>query len=420
MSKNSIFTYFYVASFRAIASVGNLVLLFYLANAYDAHEVGKISALIAAAYGVSVLSRFGLDVTLIKHLPRYIEKRSWEKSSSLISFFIVRILIFTVIICFLCWLLELYVDSGLAQIVFISLSVSALAIMGAVTKSYLKPALSTIFEPGLSLFFSFIALLLIGSLGLNSFMSRPDLLITVSVVFYTLLVAILFFRYVHTDMLFGRFDHQELMQERKESLNFFLISVSGYTYSQGYIWVASNILDASAVAGLSIVGRLVFAVNFAMMLANTINNPKFSLLCRSQDKIGLELEAAKSLKMMMIFSAPPFLVLFFFPSEILGSFEVSNHELVYVLIIMAFSQLVNVVTGNSAAILNFLGRERWVRNTNFSVAMVAIISSIFLEKEYGVIGFSVAYACGIIVQNAILVSLLKLKEDVNIYRRLFT
>jgi len=408
-----------IAGFRLGASLGNLGLIYILSRLYSSELVGLVSLLIATGLGLSVLSRFGVDVAILKYCPPLIKDGKWSQVDAFLYFFIVRTMAIYVLVMALYLLVFSDLDGYAIEVLVVTLSITAMAFISSITKSALLPTLSTAFEFGYSLIFASIVVVSFVFSGADFDEDMVIRCISASILLYAsicVILAVIRFPLLRSKVRIGCKGNAI---KNKESVNFAFIALAGYSYSYGHIWLASTIFDLSVVAGLAVISRVVFSVNFSMVIANIIYNPKFSIHCRNNDKDELERDAVKSLKMMLAFSFIPFIVVILFPSYILSLFNIEDPDIATALVVMAISQLVNVVTGNAASILNLIGRERVVRNTSFLHAFFAVGASYYVGQHFGVVGFAIVFSLAISSQNLVLVYLLRTKESIDLYRGFF-
>lgn len=406
-----------MAALRLGASLGNLGLIFVISKFYGTEHLGVSSLIIAAALGISTLAKFGYDILAIKYLPSYISKGDWGSTKSFVSYFSIRT-VFGLIMLLPMYLFLTESEVDAISVAVIAFSLTGMAVLSSIIKSSLRPVLSAFYEIGYGFL---VAGMVLGCLGLLQVMLdavqvQRVVACVLAVYFFGLLIftRLLYKRLFVADRL--RMDSSKVREMNVNSVNFMMITITGYFYSYGYVWLTGEFFDIATVAFIAVIARVVFAVNFSMMIANAIYNPRFAIACERNKKEDIEALAGSSLKMMMLFSVPPFLIIMMFPAEILALFGISAVDAKNCLILMAIAQMVNVVTGNAASILNLSGDEKIVRNNAVAHLVGATVAGFALSSYFGIIGLVLAYAIGIASQNIVLTYILMVWRNINIYK----
>lgn len=410
-----------VALFRAGASLGNLLLILVVARMYEIEVVGVVSLAIATGLGVSTVSRLGFDVAAIKHLPPLIANGRWPAVRAFYASFGSRTVLLLTFVLMLWGVTELGRKTDWISVVVLSSGMTSLAFMSALVKSMLKPVASSAYELGYPMLFATVVLLAAEHYAGKQFSAVDVLrLISGAVAAYVIVAGIVL------GSTIARSRREESRASNSidfrtahiESISFFLITLAGYFYAQGYVWLAGQLFDLTSVAFVAIAARLVLAVNFSMMIANTIYNPRFSLAVGRRDFENVEILASQSLRMMLAISALPCALLIVCPTWILGFFNIQSDVASNCLVMMAAAQLVNVATGNASAILNLTGGEQLVRNTVLVHVAAAIVVSVIGAGWFGVDGVVGTFAAALASQNVMLVVILRQRYGINLYRHM--
>lgn len=408
-----------IAALRLGSSLGNLWLVFVASKIYGIEHVGVSSLMIAVGLGISTLAKFGYDILAVKYLPSYISKNEWASVRSFVRYFSARTFLGLILLLPLYFMsMETLVDP--VSVVVLVFSLSGMSVLSSIIKSSLRPVLSSFFELGYAFLIAGIVLGILGLAQVPLGLIQIQRVIAAVLIFYFVFLAI-WTVYLCRDLLIFSvigIKRNNFSQMNLDSTNFMLITLVGYFYSYGYVWLVGEIFDLATVAFIAVVARVVFAVNFSMMIANTIYSPKFAIACDGNNREKLEQLAAASLKMMMCFSLPPFLLILIFSVDILAFFNITGNDAAACLVIMAIAQMVNVVTGNAASILNLSGGEKIVRNNAVIHIIVATGVALAVSGQFGVVGLVSAFAAGIASQNIILTYLLMSKRKINIYKGL--
>jgi O-antigen/teichoic acid export membrane protein len=404
---------------RALGSVGNIILLFVISNVHGEEATSYVSVALASAIGISVFARFGFDVLGLKELPARVAQRQFPFIKQFISRYLGRSLVFLTGLLFLRYAFG-RADFSLdfLSIAAISLTITFTAFIGILLKANLRPGLAIMGEPGVALVVSTVIVVLTSSYA--SYLSPTHLqrLIGLGIIAHAFIF--LCWAYPKIKEVFcvsgEKISKETLRRFDVESLSFFLISLTGYFYAHGFIWLSAQFLPVNEIAYLSIVGKLVFGVNFALMVSNAMYNPRFSLAIAESNMTLLQTLGRRSLRLMLTLATPVFLVFVFFAEEILSLFAVSSREAALGLLILSVGQMVNVITGNAAAMMNLSGHHVAVRNNGVAHLVLAMCLVSILGREFGLIGVVLGYASAIASQNIVLARYVKRRLGINIYK----
>jgi O-antigen/teichoic acid export membrane protein len=104
---------------------------------------------------------------------------------------------------------------------------------------------------------------------------------------------------------------------------------------------------------------------------------------------------------MLIFSTPFFLIMVFFPGEILSLFGPGFEKGQACLIVLAFGQIVNTFCGANGSLLMMTGHQRWMVFNGLILIILTIGLSLYLIPAYGILGAAYANTVSIIIANVI-------------------
>ena len=92
----------------------------------------------------------------------------------------------------------------------------------------------------------------------------------------------------------------------------------------------------------------------------------------------------------------------FFPGKILSLFGSEYTHGALVLFILAFGQLVNIMTGSVAMLLSMTKYERELRNKTIITALIVLPFGFYLISSFGLVGAAITTSFSIALHNLLL------------------
>lgn len=170
-----------------------------------------------------------------------------------------------------------------------------------------------------------------------------------------------------------------------------LLSSSMFLIMQWTDTIMLGMFRTGAEVGIYTVALRVAALtSISLFAVNSIAAPKFAEFYGSGDMKGLEKTVRHSTKMIFWSSLPVLVVLFLFPSLILGIFGPEFKTGVYALLILAVGQFVNAFSGSVGYILQMTGRQKAFQNIILVAAVINIALNAALIPRYGINGAAFA------------------------------
>ncbi len=145
--------------------------------------------------------------------------------------------------------------------------------------------------------------------------------------------------------------------------------------------------------------RISVFTNITFLAINSITMPRFAEAFASNDTSALKRHAGEAVRLIFLTSLPLFVVLAIFPKWILSVFGKEfpgNEESLYILLA---GQLIVILAGLPAQILNMTGRQAILRNIAIFSALVNVSACFILIPRFGILGVSIAQGLGILVWN---------------------
>ncbi len=148
--------------------------------------------------------------------------------------------------------------------------------------------------------------------------------------------------------------------------------------------------------------RLANLASLVLVGVNSVVFPKFAALYSAGEFDRLKALAQSSTQLMAVGCIPFLAVLMFFPSLVLGLLGEGFGDGAIALQIIAFGQLVNVITGSVGGLLNMTGNQRSGLGCNLAAFAVTAIAVLGLTASIGFVGTAIAQAFGVIVNMVLL------------------
>jgi O-antigen/teichoic acid export membrane protein len=158
--------------------------------------------------------------------------------------------------------------------------------------------------------------------------------------------------------------------------------------------------------------KVAMLTSVGLFAINSIAAPKFAEFYGRGDMKGLGKVAQQSTKLIFWSSFPILLILFIFPSFILGIFGGEFKVGIFALIILALGQFVNSISGSVGYILQMTGNHKVFQNIILIATIINIILNAVLIPVYGINGAAFASMVSIMFWN--LTSVVYIRKNLNI------
>lgn len=178
-----------------------------------------------------------------------------------------------------------------------------------------------------------------------------------------------------------------------------LVSIMTITITWGSQLIAASWVSPEEIAYFSAAQRTAGLISFILIAVNTVMAPHYAALYKQNKMEELKKFALKSLQIMLIFSAPLAIILLTYSKLIMSVFGEKFIAGSNLLIILAFGQLINVITGSVGYLLMMSGHEKDLRNIVFTSGFTTILLALFLIPSFGIVGAALATAFGVSLQN---------------------
>ena len=336
-----------------------LLLNIYIGKKIGADDLGVFNLLIQIINFSSVIVILGIPQLLIKNLSRHLNDEKIQEAFVLLrnSLILVTLASLALIVIFQLFpeIISNYIfkESKLTtplkilslSLLFISIAkiVSAFLIAkGIVWQGYL-------FEQALSIFIITIVFLM-NHLGFISFEIN---IYNISIVFLVAYIITMLLSFFTSIRVFYKMKSNtlSLWNTLKESSTFYYISLTSVIYSSMDIFMISYFLEAKDVAYYSAALKLATLSIFLLQITNSVMMPKISTLYHSNQIEKMVTIVKKVNLILSIVGVLFFLALVIFGKYLLSLWGQEFTNSYNCLLIIAFGQLINVLTGPVGVIL---------------------------------------------------------------------
>lgn len=177
------------------------------------------------------------------------------------------------------------------------------------------------------------------------------------------------------------------------------------------IWV-----EPSDLARLAMAQRTAMLASFVLLAINLVVSPRFASMYKLNDFLGIKKLAISSVRLMILFTLPIVLIILSFPHILMGFFGDEFISGTYLLQILVFGQIINVLTGPVNNLLIMTGNKVEMKKTMLIAGSVVVLLNFILVPIYGVMGGAIATALAVCTQNLIAAWFVNRKLSINIFR----
>lgn len=179
----------------------------------------------------------------------------------------------------------------------------------------------------------------------------------------------------------------------------FTTTVMQLIMSWAGILILASYASEADVGVFNALTRISIFTNITFLAINSLTVPRFAEAFAANDREALRRHSQEATRLIVLTSLPIFLVLALFPKFLLGLFgkEFPGNEIS--LYILLFGQLIVVLAGLPAQLLNMTGHQKILRNIAVISAIVNVLACFVFIPLGGIAGVSWAQVIGIFVWN---------------------
>lgn len=166
------------------------------------------------------------------------------------------------------------------------------------------------------------------------------------------------------------------------------------------IWTSAEDVGVYGVAM-----RTASLTSFVLTAVNSVVAPKFAVMYAQSNLKGLESLAQNSAKLMAALALPLFLLFVLFPGWVMRVFGDEFAQGALVLAILAAGQFINVATGSVGYLLMMTGREKLMQYNIIGAALLNLVLNLLLIPSFGITGAAAATAVTLAGMNVVAATL---------------
>ena len=149
----------------------------------------------------------------------------------------------------------------------------------------------------------------------------------------------------------------------------------------------------------SVAVKVSFLTSFTLYAVNSISAPKISESFNNNNKSLFKNIIYQTTRTIFYSTMPIVIIIFIFPELLLGFFGLEFVAAKKTLLILAFSQVINAMSGANGSVLNMTGKEKVFRNILSIALVINITLNLLLIPSYGIEGAAIASATSLIFWN---------------------
>lgn len=386
----------------ATAKLGTFAFTAIIAYSFGIEVLGVTMTTLSVCIGAVLISKFGMDLALIKNCAICYADQEFDKFKAYIylsSKLILRnsLAISMILLVFVFFIQDPLLKNQLFVVVFLYPLFSMLTILGSVLKAIGKPEMAASTDIG---FVTLLLSLTIFALDGTSLAILPEYIYPI---LFTVVLFLLITISICTSALRGKsntrspLSNDERILFKASLFDYFVPGFMHYLIQWGGVLIISVLLSSEEVGKFSAAQRLSYLVNFILIVANSIVSPRFAVLYRDKNLKKIEDLAVKSSTLMALFSIVTAVVIAIFSSHLFAFLGVEvSMTILYILI---SGQLINVSTGSVSLLLNMTGHEKDMRNVMCFSALATVILLLILVPLLGSFGAAISLSVGLGLQN---------------------
>ncbi|MCK5505697.1 MAG: oligosaccharide flippase family protein, partial [Thermodesulfovibrionia bacterium] len=370
-----------------------------LARFLGAGGVGEVLLALSLYRISSQIAKFGMEETLMRFVPLYIEQKDDARLKGTIYFAIKFCLMMSIVFILLILLLSRFISISIfhSTMLLTLLPVIAIAlpagvireIIGGVLKGYKDTYRALLPE-------SFVApTVRIGVFLFLTFKGISPLYAVIAFVTGEILALLLSLKFLSKRMAEIRSVKKQCENKRilKVAYTIIFASMSMYLFTQTDLWVLGILMSTKAVGIYGIAAKLVFLVYFPMFALGAIIPPIFSSTHASGNREELKRVTHESTRWILSMSMPIVLVLILEGRFILRYFYGLEFEAGYsVLLMLTAAHLISAGTGLVGLFLQMTGQHKVYMKLNILFGLLNVVLNIILVMRFGIFGAAMATA----------------------------
>lgn len=185
----------------------------------------------------------------------------------------------------------------------------------------------------------------------------------------------------------------------KQSIPLYIASLSTVINANSSSIILGIYENSTQVGLFTIASRIALLTSFFLQISNSALAPKVSSLFQNDDKEPLRIMIQKTTLGLFVIGLISFLLFALVGKNILSLWGGEFKSAYLILLILSFSQFVNIATGPASLLLIMCGFAKIRGNISIVTVLINLFLNVVLIQLYGGIGAAVAMATTIVFEN---------------------
>lgn len=397
---------------RVLGMGASFLLSFYIARKFGAEVSGNYYLFLASLLGLSLVTRFGIDNTIVRFGAGYFGREELPYVRGLWVLAIAIVCTLGAMLTLFLWWVQLYglplfgyfeVPYAFELLLFGLIPYSLVFVNSSLLRAIHKQRWSTLLEvvllPVVTILLLWLFLGEEGDAPLQGYVYASAMVCFLSVILViSALPRAVTIKYPPA---------KEVL-----SVAYPLFGVAFLTYLSG--WSATYILayfvDQAAVGVYNVAWRIVVLANIILLAFNNLTSPMFADLYQKGRIEDLEELAQRTAMIMSALGIPLLIAVSFYADWVLGLMGEEFSAGVSTLRVLCIGQMISVFCGSVGYLLMMTGHEKDVRSITLVTVIFQILLGLVTIPIWGMLGAAVTMAGALIVKNIV--------SSVTVYRRL--
>jgi O-antigen/teichoic acid export membrane protein len=385
-----------------------------ITNNYGAQFFGQYVTALLVLEILSIVSRLGVDTSVIRLLSSFVVKNETAKIHKLYLRSSLILLLSSSIFALFTFLfsddIAQLLNASSSHLKLISYVVVPIVLyyLNAQSLRGLKKIAAFSFLNNVALVLGTLILVLTGDAIFNS-QKLPVFAYVSSVVLMTILSFFLWYKYSRHYKL----DLDEKIISSKELVKMSIPLLLGQSMMliMGKIDVLmlGAIIDQESVGIYNAALKVSMLAYVGLMAINSIAAPKFAELNESGNFKALKSLVQKSTKTIFWITFPVVLIFALFPSQILSIFGEEFKIASYSLIILSIGKMFSAICGSVGTLLQMSGNQKYFQNVLIAAAILNVALNNILIPNYQLLGAAIASLVSNVFWNILMVIYIKRK-----------
>jgi O-antigen/teichoic acid export membrane protein len=198
--------------------------------------------------------------------------------------------------------------------------------------------------------------------------------------------------------LYESYDRKLVKLLRSKSLSIGADQVLTGINRYGYIFIIGLFLSQSDVTFFTVAHRFAMVISFLLIIINAYSAPIYATLIENKNIKELSAFFYRNVKLGLFFSIIAFSFLLFFSGFLSQISNIPNDIFIYLFVLLAFGEVVNVATGSSVLMLQMSNQSTLVLISSLIFSGIGLFAS-FLATEQSIYLVASCVAASVALHN---------------------